>query len=71
MSYFLYKFELKKITFIISILFCFYALPYVTSNNIRPLFFEFKWDDKNLNIDWQLNGTTPLLSEKDKLRFSA
>lgn len=25
-----------------------------------------KWDDKNLNIDWQLNGTTPLLSEKDK-----
>ena len=22
--------------------------------------------DKNLNIDWQLNGTTPLLSEKDK-----
>jgi dTDP-4-dehydrorhamnose 3,5-epimerase len=25
-----------------------------------------KWDDKNLNIDWQLNGRTPLLSEKDK-----
>ena len=50
MSYFLYKFELKKITFIISILFCFYALPYVTSNNIRPLFFEFKWDDKNFIV---------------------
>ena len=49
-SYFLYKFKLRKITFIISILFCFYALPYLTSNNIRPLFFEFKWDDKNFIV---------------------
>ena len=24
-----------------------------------------KWDDSDLNIDWQLNGTSPIISKKD------
>ena len=50
-SYFLYKFKFKKITFIISILFSVYSLPYILSNNTRPLAFKLKWENNIFFFD--------------------
>ena len=42
-------------------------LLYKTTDYYAPQFeFCIRWDDPSLNINWQLNGIIPRLSEKDK-----
>jgi dTDP-4-dehydrorhamnose 3,5-epimerase len=42
-------------------------LLYKTTDYYAPQFeFCLRWDDPSLNINWQLNGIIPRLSEKDK-----
>ena len=44
------------------------VLLYKTTDYYAPQFeFCIRWDDPSLNINWQLNGIIPRLSEKDKL----
>lgn len=41
---------------------------YKVDNKYAPEFEDgILWNDSDLNIDWQLNGVVPLLSEKDQL----
>jgi hypothetical protein len=50
-SLFLYKFKFRKITFIITILFFIYSLPYILSNNTRSLVFKLKWENNIFIFD--------------------